>query len=65
MYEEYIPLALSALAILLVGYWNPKQIQIVQNGVPTGCPNYMWLALIGLIAGLGSQWFMQQNSNLF
>lgn len=51
-YELYLPAVLAALTILLLGCWNPKALQAKKGGVATGCPSYMWLALISLLVGL-------------
>jgi hypothetical protein len=52
MHEKYLAVVVSALVVLLLGCWNPKALQLTQNGVPSGHPNYMWLALLSLLAGL-------------
>lgn len=52
MYDLYFPIVISALTVLILGAWNPRGLQTVQNGQPNGNPNYMWLALISLLVGL-------------
>ena len=59
-YDLYVPVILSALTILVLGCINFKSLQIKRNGVATGYPNYMYLALISLIVGSLSV-YMQSN----
>jgi hypothetical protein len=61
MYDHYLPIVLAALSILIVGCWNPKPLQAVQNGQPSGHPSYMWLSLIALLVGLASCYLMHMN----
>lgn len=61
MFDNYLPVVIAALSILILGCWNPRELQTVQNGQPTGCPNYMWLALISLLVGLLSVFLMLPN----
>jgi len=61
MYDSYIPLVVSALTILILGCWNPRQLQTTLAGQPTGCPNYMWLALFSLLAGLLSAYLLKNG----
>jgi hypothetical protein len=61
MYDHYLPLILSALSILILGCWNPKPLQAVHHGQPSGHPSYMWLALISLLVGLASCYLMHMN----
>jgi hypothetical protein len=60
-YNKYLPLIVAAVVILVVGFLNPKFLQKEYScpcpdaSVPVqmvGVPNYMWLALLGLVAGL-------------
>ena len=59
MYDQYLPVVISALTVLILGCWNPRALQQVQNGEPNGCPNYMWLALFSLLAGLLSCYLLK------
>lgn len=61
MFDLYLPVVIAALSILIVGCWNPRELQTVQNGQPTGQPNYMWLALIALLVGLLAVFLMAPN----
>ena len=49
--KHYLPVFIAAASILVMGCWNPKILQTKNHGVPTGCPNWLWLALIALISG--------------
>jgi H+/Cl- antiporter ClcA len=59
MYDHYLPIVVAALTVLVLGCWNPRALQTTQNGQPTGCPNYLWLALFALLAGLLSCYLMK------
>lgn len=59
MYDHYLPIILAALAILIVGCWNPRGLQSVHAGQPSGHPSYLWLSLISLIVGLVSCYALQ------
>jgi hypothetical protein len=61
MYDHYLPIVIAALVILLLGCWNPKALQMKQNGRPTGCPNSMWLALAALLSGIASCYILKQG----
>ena len=61
MYDHYLPVVIAALTVLILGCWNPRALQQVQNGQPNGCPNYMWLALFALLAGLLSCYLMKSG----
>jgi H+/Cl- antiporter ClcA len=58
MYDHYLPIVIAALTILLLGCLNPRVFQSTRDGVPTGHPSYMWLALMALLAGLLSCYLM-------
>lgn len=58
MTDHYISIVIAALAVLIMGCWNPVMLQAQQNGKPTGHPSYMWLSLIALLAGLLSCYLM-------
>ncbi len=58
MTDHYLPVIVAALTVLILGCWNPKPLQAVQNGQPSGHPSYMWLALLSLLAGLLSCYLM-------
>ena len=51
-YECYIPVIVASLVVLGLGAWNPVALQTMQNGRPTGNPNFMWLALGALLGGV-------------
>lgn len=51
-YECYLPVIISALVVILLGWWNPVALQTTQNGRPTGNPNFLWLALGALLGGV-------------
>lgn len=59
MYDHYLPVVVAALTVLILGCWNPRALQTMQNGQPTGNPSYMWLALFALLAGLLSCYLMK------
>jgi hypothetical protein len=61
MYDHYLSIVLSALTVLILGCWNPVMLQVTRNGVPTGYPNYMWLALFALLVGLISCYLISMN----
>jgi hypothetical protein len=52
MYKRYLPVIVAALAIIIIGCLNPKPLQTVKNDKPTGCPNYIWLAVISMMVGI-------------
>lgn len=50
--EKLVPVVVAALAVLILGCWNPKCFQVKGDGAPgNGGPNYLWLALFALIFG--------------
>lgn len=51
-YDEYLPVIITALVVLVLGCWNPKLLQSQHGGKPSGYPSYMWLSLIALAIGL-------------
>ncbi len=59
--RQYIPVLVSALAVLLVGYWNPKALR-AKPGPSTVAvsevADYKWLALIALVAGAATVMLM-------
>ena len=59
MYDQYLPILIAALTILIIGCWNPEALQSHKGGVPTGHPSYMMLSLFALLAGLLSAYLMQ------
>ena len=61
MNDHYLPIVVSALAVLILGCWNPVVLQSMQNGKPSGQPSYMWLSLMALLAGLVSCFLMHSN----
>lgn len=52
LYDLCLPVLVSALTVLILGCWNPEHLQVRKHGKANGCPNYLWLALISLLAGL-------------
>ena len=59
MYDQYLPILIAALTILIIGCWNPEALQARKDGMPTGHPSYMMLSLFALLAGLISAYLMQ------
>jgi hypothetical protein len=59
MYDQYLPVLISALTILLIKCWNPEVLQSQKDGRPTGYPSYMMVALVSLLAGLLAAYLMQ------
>lgn len=57
-FTPYVGVLVTAIVILLLGWWNPAFIQSERGGVRTGCPNYLWLALAGFILGLLVVWLL-------
>lgn len=60
---HYLPVIVAALTVLILGYLNPKSIQVYQNGQATGHPSYMWLSLLALLAGLLSCYLMHASKD--
>lgn len=60
---HYLPVIVAALTILILGCWNPKMLQTVQNGQTTGHPNYVWLSVIALLSGLLSCYLMHASKD--
>lgn len=56
--ECYLPVIITSLTILVLGCWNPTVLQRKEDSHP----NYMWLALVGLLLGLGSSYFKLDRS---
>lgn len=51
--KQYIPVVMAALAVLLIGWWNPKQLR-PSHATTIQCEervDYKWLALAALVAG--------------
>jgi len=64
MYECYIPVIVASLVIIGLGFWNPVFLQTMQNGRPTGNPNFLWLALGALLGGVIAALFLSNcNGN--
>jgi len=62
---QYVPVFIAALAVLLVGWWNPRQLRTKHAANPStvashdhGHTDYRWLALIALVAGAGGVMLM-------
>ena len=62
MYEQYISVVLAALAVIILGCWNPPALQVQHGGKPSGHPSYRWLAFAALLVGLMSQYMMDASS---
>lgn len=61
-HEQYLAVALAALAVLILGCWNPKGLQAKDtNGNAKGYPNYLWVALIAFLVGALCCYGQQQN----
>ena len=61
-HEQYLAVALAALTVLILGYWNPKALQARNaNGDAMGYPNYLWLALFAFLAGVLCCWLQYQQ----
>ena len=62
-YEHYIPVVLAALAVLILGCWNPRALQTRNHaGQPSGYPSYLWLSLCALLVGVLAVWLLQKRS---
>ncbi len=62
-YDVYIPVIVTALVVLILGAWNPSGLQMQRGGKPSGYPSYLWLALIALVVGIATVWFMMRRSS--
>lgn len=63
-FETYLPAITAALLILAAGYFNPKMLQVKDAaGNANGCPNYMYLALIGFVGACGTM--MIQDTKMY
>lgn len=62
MHSCYIAVIVAALAVLFFGAWNPPCFQTKVNGVPSGHASYMWLAVLGLVAGAISCHVLKMDS---
>lgn len=51
--EYYIPLVVMALVVILLAHANPLWIQQKKNGISTGQPCYIRVALVSLLVGAG------------
>lgn len=61
--EDYLPVVLAVLTVLILGCWNPTALQTKdENGNATGCPSYMWLALFALIVGCLAEYFYHMKN---
>jgi hypothetical protein len=60
--DKYLGVILAALTLIVLGCWNPQSLQVQQNGKASGCPNYLWLALIALVVGIATVYL--QNSDV-
>ena len=60
--EHYLPVVLSALAVLILGCWNPDALQSQDSqGKASGYPNYLWLALFAFLVGVLAVWAYNQK----
>lgn len=62
MKDHYVPIVMSALAVLILGCLNPVVMQSMQGGKPTGHPSYMWLSFVALVVGLLTCFLMHGSS---
>ena len=61
-HEHYLPIVLAALAVLIVGCWNPIGLRAKDpSGTVSQQPSYMWLALFAFIVGALTVWGYQQK----
>ena len=61
-YEQYLPVVLAALTVLLLGCMNVKALQSkTKSGQHTGQPSYLWLAVVSLLVGLSTMYAMKQK----
>jgi len=60
MYDEYLPVIITALVMLVLACWNPKVLQEQKQGQPQGRPSYVTLSLLSLLAGIFSVFLMRQ-----
>lgn len=60
--HEYLPILVSALSVLLVGYWNPKMLRPkpTPSTISTGTEHvdFKWLALVALFSGAATVMLM-------
>lgn len=65
-HKAYIPVLVAALAVLLVGCWNPKTLQSkTPHGIPSGYPSWLWLGVIALVAGSATVMLMDGNGKMY
>jgi len=58
-YENYLAIVISALTVLILGWWNPTLLQSRTSlNSPSGYPNYLWLSLAVLIVGAFIIWWL-------
>lgn len=49
---DFLPIICAAIAILVIGCWNPVELQMRDDkDVPSGYPSYIALAIISFIVG--------------
>lgn len=65
MHTCYWAVIIAAIAILLLGAWNPPCFQTKVNGAPNGQPSYMWLALVALLVGSVSCYVMKMPADSY
>ena len=61
--EQYLPVAISALAVILIGSMNPEFLR--RSKYPGAQDlkrvSYMWLALAAFLAGVLAVWLQNQK----
>lgn len=60
-FENYLPGIIAAISVLALGYFNPPSLQSTDNGVPTGQPNYLYLAGAVMVAYIAVVWIQDSD----
>lgn len=61
MFHQYAGVVTAVLVVLILACWNPPQLQQNMHGKPTGCPNFLWIALFALLVGICCVYLCQEN----
>lgn len=61
MYHKLVPIAVSALTVLILGMWNPVFMQKKMNGKSLGYSDPIWLALSALVTGSASAILLKKS----
>ena len=61
--EQYLPVTISALAVILLGCMNPEFLRHskYKGAEDLKRVNYMWLALAAFVAGVVAVWLQNQK----